>query len=251
MLKKSLTAYVKVDFALVFRERVALAMTLLLPAAMYVFFGLMFGKATYGAASYGYYDEYTASFIGLIMLNVALMNVGPVLVIYKEMGFFRRLLATPLDMSSVWISAISRALLIFMLGQVEMMLLGWLMFDRLPSTSLVQLLSAIFVCAFSLFSFGFMLGSLFKSANSAFSAGIFIFQPMLLLSGVSFPLENFPPFMRVFAQVVPMTHVVAVLRAAWRGQFFTTDSLGRSAFLILFGGACALISRKTFRWSSM
>ncbi|WP_407923606.1 ABC transporter permease [Chromobacterium paludis] len=90
-----------------------------------------------------------------------------------------------------------------------------------------------------------------KSANSAFSAGIFIFQPMLLLSGASFPLENLPPFMRVLVQIAPMTHVVAVLRAAWRGQFFTTDSLGRCAFLILLGGMCALISHKTFRWSSM
>ncbi|MDT8999851.1 ABC transporter permease [Paucibacter sp. APW11] len=247
----ALKAYFVLDFNLVFRERMVLFFTFLLPAFMYAFFGMMFGDASYGGGAVSFYDEYTASFIGLILLNVALMNVGPVLVIYKEMGFFRRLLVTPLDMSAVWLSAITRSFVIFMIGFVEMVIVGWLMFHQLPQTSLVELFTAILVSAFSLFSFGFMLGAFFKSSNAAFNAGIFIFQPMLLLSGASIPLDRFPPFVTQLAQVVPMTHVVDVLRLAWRGEYFSPAGLTPTVLLLLLGTACALVARRAFRWSSM
>jgi ABC-2 type transport system permease protein len=243
-----LKAYFIVDFTLVYRERVALVLTILLPALMYGFFGMLFGNATYGAHSF--YDEYTASFIGLIMLNVALMNVGPVLVIYREMGFFRRLLVTPLDMTAVWLSSITRASVVFLLGFVEMMILGWLMFHQVPTTSVAELGTALVICAFSLFSFGFMLGSFFKSANAAFNAGIFVFQPMLLLSGASIPIDVFPKLIQDIAQLIPMTHVVTILRLAWRGEYFSAQGALHSAVLLAFGIVCALVARKTFRWSS-
>jgi len=245
-----LKAYFVFDFHLVFREKLVLFFTLLLPVMMYGFFGLMFGQASYGEQGNSFYDEYTASFIGLILLNTALMNVGPVLVIYKEMGLFRRLLVTPLDMSAVWLSAITRAFLIFLVGFLEMIVLGWLMFDQWPSHSVLQLIAGVTVCAFSLFSFGFMLGSLFKTSNAAFNAGIFIFQPMLLLSGASIPLDNLPGVVRHIAQLVPMTHVVEVLRMAWRGEYFSAAGLLPTAVLLVLGVACAVVARRTFRWSA-
>jgi ABC-2 type transport system permease protein len=249
-LNPALKAYFVFDFRLVFREKLVLFFTLLLPVMMYGFFGLMFGQSSYGPEGSSFYDEYTASFIGLILLNTALMNVGPVLVIYKEMGLFRRLLVTPLDMSAVWLSAVLRAFLIFMIGFVEMIVLGWLMFDQWPTHSVLQLLTGVTVCAFSLFSFGFMLGSLFKTSNAAFNAGIFIFQPMLLLSGASIPLETLPGVVQHISQLVPMTHVVEVLRLAWRGAYFTPDGLLPTAVLLVLGVVCALVARRTFRWSA-
>jgi ABC-2 type transport system permease protein len=247
---KSLQAYFLIDLKIVLRERMAMVMILLLPAVMYAFFGLLFGSASYGAERNSYYDEYTASFAGLILLNVALMNVGPTFVIYKEMGFFRRLLVTPLDMSAVWLSTIFRAFLIFMLGYVEMLLLGIVMFNRLPATSADQLILSLAVSAFALFSFGFMLGTIFNSTQAAFNAGIVAFQPMLLLSGASFPLDIFPQWVRYTTEFIPMTHVVKVLRLSWRQDLYTQDAVWPITFLIVFGFACALVAHRSFRWSA-
>ncbi|WP_425261291.1 ABC transporter permease [Rubrivivax sp. RP6-9] len=246
----ALQAYFGLDFRLAFRDRLVLVFTLGLPALMYGFFGMMYGHATYGEQAVSYYDEYTPSFIGLILLNVALMNVGPVLVIYKEMGLFRRLLVTPLDMSAVWLSAISRAFVIFMIGFVEMMLVGWYMFHQLPRTSLLELTSAIVVCAFALFSMGFLIGAFFKTANAAFNAGTFIFQPMLLLSGASIPLDQLPAIVQKLSLLVPMTHAVEVLRLGWRGEYFTPAGLQPTLVLLALGLVCALVARRAFRWSA-
>lgn len=250
-----LKSYILFDARVVFRERLMIVLILALPALFYLFFGLMFGNASYnsgsGTGSADFYNEYTPSFTGLILLNVALMNVAPVLVIYKELGFFRRLMVTPLDMSSIWISAILRSFVIFLIGYLEMMILGWLMFDRVPDANLIGLFASITVSAFALFSMGFMIGSLLKSANAAFNAGILIFQPMLLLSGASFPMEMFPNWLRYLTEMIPMTHVVRVMRLAWQDLYLPEYGLWSTIYLLIFGTICALISRATFRTSAI
>jgi ABC-2 type transport system permease protein len=246
-----LKPYLLLDLRLAFRERVSLLLMLALPAFMYVFFGLMFGQARYGARAVTYFDEYTPSFTGLILLNVALMNVGPAIVIYKELGFFRRLLVTPLDMAAVWVAAITRATLIYMIGYFEMLLIGWAMFGRFPSASLLQSVLSLLLCCFGMFSFGVLLGSLFKASATAFSAGIFIFQPMLLLSGASIPLDQFPRWVTSLAQLLPMTHVVTILRLAWSNRFLSVEAIGPTLYLLAFGAICALVSRRVFRWSTV
>ena len=246
----ALRAYVGFDFRLAFRDRMVLLMTLAVPAVMYGFFGLMYGEGVYGAQAVSYYDEYTPSFIGLVMLNVALMNVAPVLVIYKEQGLFRRLLVTPLDMGAIWFSAVSRAFSIFLVGLVEMLIVGWLMFHRLPTTSALELLAALTVSAYALFSLGFLIGAVARNANASFSAGGLLFQPMLLLSGASIPLAQFPPIVQKISLIVPMTHVVEALRLGWRGEFFTPAGLPPTLALLAFGTAFALVARRCFHWSA-
>jgi len=247
---RSLKAYFMIDLKLFLREPIVLFFTLLLPAFMYIVLAFLFGKATYGPQKVPYYDRYTASFTAIILLNIALFNVGPGLVIYKEVGFFRRLLATPLDMSAVLISTITRAFVLFLLGMVEIIFIGWLLFERMPPNHPFQMLGALVVSAFSLFSFGFLLGSLYRRSASAFAASIFLFQPMMLLSGASIPLEVFPPSVLFVSKLVPMTYVVSLLRLGWMGSLFTPAAATAALGATVFGVASTLIARKTFRWSA-
>jgi lipooligosaccharide transport system permease protein len=57
-----------------------------------------------------------------------------------------------------------------------------------------------------------------------------VLTPMLFFSGVFFPLDRFPQWMKTFAQFLPLTHAVNISRAAFAGK--TTPGLAWS-FLIL------------------
>jgi lipooligosaccharide transport system permease protein len=46
-----------------------------------------------------------------------------------------------------------------------------------------------------------------------------ILTPMLFFSGVFFPLDRFPGWMKSFAQFLPLTHAVAVARAVFSGVY--------------------------------
>lgn len=245
---KQFNAYLTIDMKLILREPMVLLFAFVLPAAMYYVLGLMFGKTTYGFESTPYYDEYTASFVGIIILNVGLFNVGPGLVIYKEMGFFKSLFFTPLKTSIILQATIARCFLIFVVGLLEIFLLGWIMFDRLPTQYFVQMSLAIILSSYALFSFGFMISCFVKSAASAYGASIVLFQVMMMLSGSSIPLNQFPDFVQKFCQVIPMTHVVNVLRLAWKGNLFSDVAILPVVVLILFGAATSVIAARKFEW---
>jgi lipooligosaccharide transport system permease protein len=63
---------------------------------------------------------------------------------------------------------------------------------------------------------------------------------MLFFSGVFFPLDNFPGWMKVFAQFLPATHAVNISRAIFSGQissglwfnFLVLFTLEIAAFII-------------------
>ncbi len=48
-----------------------------------------------------------------------------------------------------------------------------------------------------------------------------ILTPMLFFSGVFFPLDNFPAWMKTFAQFLPLTHAVEISRAVFSGVYKT------------------------------
>jgi len=46
-----------------------------------------------------------------------------------------------------------------------------------------------------------------------------VVTPMLFFSGVFFPLDNFPGWMKTLAQFMPLTHAVAIARAVYSGVY--------------------------------
>ncbi|HEX3018934.1 MAG TPA: ABC transporter permease [Chitinispirillaceae bacterium] len=58
-------------------------------------------------------------------------------------------------------------------------------------------------------------------------------SPMFFFSGVVFPIENLPPFLRVIAEFFPLTHVVRPTRALCLGNF-STILLADLLFIVAF-----------------
>jgi lipooligosaccharide transport system permease protein len=46
-----------------------------------------------------------------------------------------------------------------------------------------------------------------------------VITPMLFFSGVFFPLDHFPGWMKTLSQFMPLTHAVAISRAIFNGNY--------------------------------
>jgi lipooligosaccharide transport system permease protein len=46
-----------------------------------------------------------------------------------------------------------------------------------------------------------------------------VITPMLFFSGVFFPLDKFPGWMKTLSQFMPLTHAVAISRAIFLGEY--------------------------------
>jgi len=60
-----------------------------------------------------------------------------------------------------------------------------------------------------------------------------VITPMLFFSGVFFPLDNFPAWMKTFAQFMPLTHAVAISRAVFSGVYTSGLALNFLVILVL------------------
>jgi ABC-2 type transport system permease protein len=71
--------------------------------------------------------------------------------------------------------------------------------------------------------------------------------PLLFLSGATVPLEVLPPKMQQYVSVLPMSHVVKLLRGMWIGESWSRHwtEVGLLTAILVIGIA---ISAKTFRW---
>ncbi len=70
--------------------------------------------------------------------------------------------------------------------------------------------------------------------------------PMLFFSGVFFPLDNFPGWMRTLAEFLPLTHAVRISRALYTGE--PSSGLGwRLAVLVVLAAAAFAVSVRMMR----
>ena len=86
---------------------------------------------------------------------------------------------------------------------------------------------ALLVVGFS--SFGIIASMVFFSTKAYNSFLTFVISPLIFLSGAFFPLESFPPILRVLSLLNPLTYGVDAIRAA----VFGTSTLGMTFDLIV------------------
>ena len=244
---KPLAAFFMLDMKNTLRDRIAIGMLFLFPLVLYLFFGSFFGAMATPESAKRYYDQYTISFVSVILLNIAFLNLGPTIVLAKEAGFFRRMMVTPLKVSDLWLSSVLRTLVIFAIGYLLMLLAGYALLGQLPHASFLQLVVPALLSAFTMLSFGFLLGAVYKRPVSAFNGGMLLIQPMLLLSGAGMPTASFPHWAEVISLMLPFTYVVTIMKMGWENQFFVTAAIWPSVILVGIGAVCAVAANRIFR----
>ncbi len=160
------------------------------------------------------------------------------------------MLHTPLDVNDILIGealwAASKALLsaIFILivaaflGAVE----GWLVIAVLP----VALLSGVTFVAMAL-----VVTAVSRSYDFFLYYFTLVLTPMLLFSGVFFPLNGMPGWLQQGAQLLPLTHAIAMVRPLMTGTvphdilLHTAVLLGYAVLALLLAGR--LIHRRLYR----
>jgi ABC-2 type transport system permease protein len=245
MKMRGLGHYILFDLSTFWREPMAIIFTFVLPAVFFI-----------GAASGGGLDEkafthaYAPSFLAIIVITTALFTVGPTLVLGRELGFYKRLLATPMDTSVVLVSSVVRSFLVVLGGMIEILLLSYLLLGTMPKFNLVQFLLAVLLASTSIFVGGVLLGSIFKSTRTAFSVSVILLQPLLFMSGATMPISQLPEGPRTATLFLPSRHMVDLLRLGWRGELFTPSATMPALFLLIFMMVCGALARSLFRWTS-
>jgi ABC-2 type transport system permease protein len=238
----------RVEAKLFLREFFAVFFTLAFPLIMLVLFGGIYGnKPNPFFGGHGSVDVLTPAYIAMLIGTSGLLTLTMTLSSYREQGILRRYRATPLRPQTILMAQLLVVFLMLVLGVILLLVCARLAFHLRFSGNVLSVAAAFLLGSLSFFCLGFILAGLMPTARSAQAVAMVVFYPMIFLSGAAIPREVLPVTVRKVAQVLPMTHVVNLLRGLWVGEPWGRH-LTEVAVLALVAAAGLVVAVKTFRW---
>ena len=184
-----------------------------------------------------------STLICLITITLTSMSISK----EKETGTFEMLVSAP---TKNWEIILGKTLPYVLLGISNVpLILGVAVFAfgvPMRGSFLVLLLSSlVFVC--TTVSIGTLISILTKTQQQSMMASFLFMFPSIQLSGMTFPIENMPSYMKVLAYLNPLTYFLELLRNIMLKGGDARVIITHLSALILMGAILITISFKKFK----
>lgn len=237
-----------VETKLFLREPEAFFFTLIFPLMLLFVFGSIYGnEPSRFFGGYGFVDVSVPAYTAMVIGTSGLLSLSTTMASYRERGVLRRLSATPLRPLAILTAQVLVLFLMTALGIALLIVAAKVVYGLRFSGNPFTVMGAFVLSSASFFALGFVLAGLMPTARTANTVAMVLYFPMLFLSGASIPWEGLPESIRRFARVLPMTHVVSLLRGLWVGDAWDAHLTE----VVVLGGVLVVgvvVSGKTFRW---
>ena len=190
-------------------------------------------------------------FPGILAMNMmfsALFGVGYVIVRYRKNGVLKRLKATPLT-ALEYLTAQTISRLVILTFMVVIIWVGCdLIFSFNVEESFFDLVIVFFIGGFSLISLGVIVAS--RGTNEELTSGIlnFLTWPMMFLSEVWFSIEGAPQWIKMFANIFPLTHLLRAARKIMNDGQGLVDVVPEISILLIMTAVFLTIGASLFSW---
>jgi len=235
-----------VEIKVFMREPMGVIGSLALPVLAFIFVsrGLGDSEATNVADAMPFNVAIMAALF--IAIGAALSLIA-IITIYREGGILKRLRATPLSPLTILGAHVFVKLIFTVVGLGLLVLAGRQFFPGAVDVNLWSFTAALLLGTLSILSVGFVISSMVPTARFAQPLGSVLLYPMVALSGLFFPLEVLPTGWRVFANMLPTTHAVALMQGIWDGAGWGAHWEHVLGLVAVFA-VCRAVSTKVFRW---
>ncbi|NQZ26423.1 MAG: ABC transporter permease [Colwellia sp.] len=197
-----------------------------------------------------YVDWVLPGILGMNMMFSCLFGVGYVIVRYRKNSVLKRLKATPLSAFEFVSAQLLSRLFIVMFMSLVVYSGCNVFFDFFMLGSYLDLFIIGVLGAFCLISLGLLVASRSKSEELIGGLLNLTSWPMMMLSGVWFSLEGAPNALKIFADFMPLTHLVAGARAVITEGASLSDISFHVNALLLMSGVFLLLGSYLFSWNT-
>ncbi len=186
--------------------------------------------------------------LAMALMQLGLFGTAPQLVQLREQQVLRRLGATPLSRTTLLASQVLLRLTIGTAQTVLIIVVGVLIFDITIVGSLVMLALYAFLGAIMFVAMGYMIAGLARSQESVNGITSILNFPMMFLSGLFFPVEVMPQWIRPVVNAIPLTYLADALRQIMVGAPPDYGLGVDAAVLVAWLVGCAVLAVRMFRW---
>lgn len=196
-----------------------------------------------------YVDWLAPGVLGMNMMFSCLFGIGYVIVRYRKSGYLKRLNATPLRAAEFISAQLISRLLLIMAVTVLVFTVCKLALDLRVEGGYLPLLLITTLGAMSMISLSLLVAA--RVTSEELSGGLLnlISWPMMILSGVFFPLDGAPAFVQAAAKLFPLTWMLDGARAVMLDGAGLADIALRLAVLAGMTAAALALGAGLFRWT--
>lgn len=237
----AILAQTRLEVIMTLRRGESVLVTLIIPAALLVFFQSSRFLATPGRAI----DFLLPGTLALAVISTGLVSLGIATAYERYYGVLKRLGVTPFPRSGLVVSKILAVLAIEVIQVVVLVALAALVFGWREHGSVILAIGTLLLGTACFAGIGLaMAGALRAEATLAGANGLFLF--FLLLGGLYVPLDHLPSVLVPLARVLPASALADVLRGTLEGG--RQISHWSIAVLVVWAIAAPLAAARTFRW---
>ena len=189
----------------------------------------------------GTIDGYRASDLLLVGLlgygaaNTAFAGLAILLVIRRESGLLKRIRATPLPAPTYLSASLLSMLVVFVLQSIVMFALAISVFDADGPEDVASLLAIMLLGSAAFAGMGLGTAALIRSADGASAVVNLILLPMAFISGSFVPTQEYPEWLQTIGDVLPLKHLIDLLRGVYLDGDSIVDAPGSVAVLAAWG----------------
>ncbi|MDH5763514.1 MAG: ABC transporter permease [Nitrospinota bacterium] len=155
---------------------------------------------------------YVPGVIAILLMLVTLMLTSMAIVREKEMGTMEQIMVTPISSMEFILGKTLPFALIGFFDMVLVVLIAWGWFDVPIRGSLGWLFLGTGLYLMSTLGMGLLISTISRTQQQALMTTFFYFQPMVLLSGFMFPIENMPEPVQWLTYLDPLRYFLVIIR---------------------------------------
>ena len=164
-----------------------------------------------------------------------------------ERGTMETLLSTPLRPIEVMVGKLTPFVLVGIIQATIIITMARLLFGVPMAGGWAALILGLFLFIVGSLSLGFLVSTLARNQLQAMQMSFFYFLPSILLSGFLFPFRGMPQWAQWLGSILPVTHMLRVVRGAMLKGVGIAEALPSLGALALFVVIVASIAVKQYR----
>jgi ABC-2 type transport system permease protein len=234
---------------LFWRNREAAFFTFLLPVIFFLIFASVYGNDTIkkeGGIRAASFLE--AGMIGYGVAATCFAGLGITLVIRRESGVLKRIRSTPLPAPTYLIAVLGSTFVVFLIEAGLIIAAGRLFFSVPVPTRLLSFVAVLAIGALCFAALGVGVTALVRSAEGSSAVINAIYLPMAIIAGTFFTPKDYPQFLRVTADILPLTHYTQLTRNVMVHHQHLWSNTGAIAVVAVWGVIGLAAAIRGFRW---
>jgi ABC-2 type transport system permease protein len=181
--------------------------------------------------------------IGVILSMTMTLFTAVAIVRERERGNLELLITTPVTAFDLMLGKLLPYVLIGLTQTTLVLILGSLLFRVPIRGDLISLYLAALVFIGATLALGLLISTVARNQTQAFQMSLFLLLPSILLSGFVFPFDGMPRAAQWIAQVLPLTHFVALIRGiVLRGAALSELQLPLYKLLVLLAAVLTVVT---------